>query len=427
MRNHSHSGNCPHHSGIGQKHAPSVIAATLLRCVTLILVLTLLLTRGAHELDAQRSDNAGHRYTYGQTLTVTLELPAGEEAPEATLYLQVNNAATSSHVVPMTDGTAIYERDLQKEPLPPYAVISYWWSYDSARGQALTDKRIFRYIDNRYDWQTISEGDISVHWITGERNWVSQAVVIARDSREEIAEALQAEVQTLTHIYIYPSESDLVSALQLSGHNWVEGVTYPALGVILIAVPPNADGILLMQRTIPHELTHQILYDLLGQQGYLALPAWLNEGLATHFERQPDPDLALALQTAQREGQLIPIDQLCFPFPEAPEQARLAYAESQSLLAYLEATSGWSSIRALLAAYRDGLACDSGVQHALHISLSQLERDWQAWLKSGGAMATSPSWRTLAATLNNSAPWLVLTAIVLLPALMGAFALSHRH
>jgi len=402
------------------------MATTPLRCVTLILALTLLLTNGADRLNAQRSDNAGYHYTYGQTLTISLNLPAGEETPEADLYLQVNNGPTSNHSVPVVDGTATYERDLQREPLPPYAVISYWWSYDSTHGQALTDKRIFRYVDNRYEWQTISEGDISVHWITGERNWVNQAVVIARDSREEIAEALQAEVQALTHIYIYPSESDLVSALQLSGRDWVEGVTYPALGVILIAVPPNADGILIMQRTIPHELTHQILYDLLGQQGYLALPAWLNEGLATHFERQPDPDLTLALQTAQREGQLIPIDQLCFPFPKAPEQARLAYAESRSLLAYLEATFGWSSIRALLAAYRDGLACDSGVQHALHISLSQLERDWQAWLKSGGAMVTPPPRGTLAAMLNNTGPWLILAAIVLLPTVMGVFALSHR-
>ena len=114
--------------------------------------------------------------------------------------------------------------------------------------------------------------------------------------------------------YIYPSLPDLQSALRLTGYEWVGGQAYPEIGVVLLAISPSSEAILKMKRDIPHELTHKVLYDLTGPQGYAAQPVWFVEGLASTFEHSPDPAYALALQRAPQDRSCSETT-LCHPFP----------------------------------------------------------------------------------------------------------------
>lgn len=369
-----------------------------------------------------------HHFTFGQTLTLDLELPARASADEATLYLDVNNERTTSYPVPVEDGHAVYDRDLQVAPLPPFADVTYWWTYTTAEGRTHeTERTPFRYLDNRYAWQAAGEGEVRVHWVSGETSRMVQALDTARVAMAEIDTALRPVFPDRVDIYMYPSEADLSTAMRLAGRTWARGVAYPELNVVLVAITPSDEAILAMQTDIPHELTHQALYNLLGPQGYGSLPTWLEEGLAIQFEQRPNPAYAGAVKQALAEDRLLPISELCVPFSEDYTAARLAYAQSASFVAYLRETYGWSGLQSLLSTYADGVACGSGTVRALGRELPELERDWQAWLAWADEPQTplAAAWRGVQSFWRDAGAWIVLLSALMLPAVI-AILFSRR-
>jgi hypothetical protein len=388
-----------------------------------LLGLLLLLAVTLSPVYAQAGVVADYTYTYSQTATFTLTFPPGTAPDTATLYIKVGTY-TQAYATPVVADVARQERNLGGEPFPPFTTISYWWDYQDAQGKTLTtDKQQFLYEDNRFAWETLSDGPITLHWVAGDKVLMNNALDIAQSAIVEIQETLQGPavdsvpiVESAT-LYIYPSLPDLQSALQLTGYEWVGGQAYPEIGVVLLAISPSSEAILKMKRDIPHELTHKVLYDLTGPQGYAALPIWLNEGLASIFERSPDPAYALALQRAVQDGNLIPMATLCHPFPAEADRALLAYAQSQSFVRYLQQTYGWTQIRALIDAYTNGLECSTGVKQTLGVDLSTLERDWRVWMEQQNQdSAVSATWTYVATIVRDLAPWLILIGLLCVPA-----------
>ena len=105
--------------------------------------------------------------------------------------------------------------------------------------------------------------------------------------------------------------------------------------------------------------------------------AWLNEGIATLAEINPNADYEHVLSDASNRGALIPMADLCASFPADSAQAFLAYAEARSFTTYLRDTYGAPALLNLAKIYAEGVDCDNGAQRALGTSLSQLELTWR--------------------------------------------------
>jgi hypothetical protein len=378
---------------------------------------------------AQAQPLLSHSYTYGQSALFRINVAGLPEGAAAELFLRVNDSYTESETTSLHEGSAAVSRDLESSPLPPFASITYWWTYQSPEGKVTeTPRQSFHYRDDRFTWQTAATDPVRIHWITGERAGMEQALDLAHDALGAIHAALQTPQIEMVDIFVYPSQTDLASAMQLGGHRWAGGVAYPELGVILIAAPANSDGLLAMQQDIPHELTHMALFNLLGSQGYAFLPMWLDEGLATYFETRPDPEYARAILTAQENNDLIPLTELCAPFPEDPVRAQLAYAQSGSLVHYLRRQYGWTAIRELLWAYADGQACSTGAESVIGQDLAQLEREWRLWIERDEQSITEEISATQAGVtlfLRDTGPWLMLLTALLVPVAL-VIATSRR-
>ncbi len=390
-------------------------------CFGCLIALLLAMLIGAAPVAAQAEVEATHAYTFGQRATFTLSLPATAEVDTATFYLRINQAQSEAYEVPIANGAGSYERDLTEAHFPAFAEITYWWEYEEVQGQKhKLQETTFLYQDNRYRWQTLENGKVIVNWVAGETNLMVTALDVAQSARAEIQNALQTTGGDVVRLYIYPSQSDLQSALRLTGYEWLGGLAYPDIGVILLNIPPTDEAVVKMRRDIPHELTHKALYDLVGATGYDAQPIWLREGLASHFEQSPDASYALALEEARQENHLIPMSELCHTFPTASEDVILAYAQSQSFIQYLQRTYGWTRVRALIAAYADGLDCSVGATQALGSDLATLEREWRVWLEHKGEPTQTPQqrWASVIVLLRDIAPWMLLTALVGLPGLL---------
>ena len=86
----------------------------------------------------------------------------------------------------------------------------------------------------------------------------------------------------------------------LGGEEWVGGHTAPQIGVVLVAIAPDAN-ISEMQTKHPHELTHVMLYRSLGEN-YARQPAGLIEGVSSMVESYANPDYKHALDIASKNG-----------------------------------------------------------------------------------------------------------------------------
>jgi hypothetical protein len=343
---------------------------------------------------------------YSVAKQVTFTLQAAVPVQVTKLYLFFSAAGderTESFEVPFEqDGdtlNATYLHDLRSSPLPAFDTITFWWKIEYGGESYTTEEELFKYVDDRFAWEQLDdeENHIAVHWIKeqGDSKFGQTALDIARSSLKDINAELRAPLPESITIYIYDTQENLKGAMELTGQNWASGQAHPDLGVIVVAIPANNFYISQMERYIPHEITHLLVYQIVTPAGYRYVPEWLDEGLATANERLPNTDYALALDEARQQGQLIPLEDLCVPFSPDAQTAFLSYAQSGSVVKYIRGRYGAPGIRDLLAAYADGASCTSGVEQTLGISLNALESDWRTSLEplpQPEPQTPSPAW-----------------------------------
>jgi hypothetical protein len=327
-----------------------------------------------------------HSYSFGQHIRFTAELASATPITKVTLlFAEADDLRIFSADLPIpgnrTELQVTYTLDLKEYPLRPYARVEYWWQAESRDGARLETERVsFVYADNRYNWLHVAEDGIAVYYAADEPTLGHTALRVAKEGLARMADLLPAPLTEPISIYIYPTAEELRSALRLAGREWIGGHADPDWSVILVSANGSPTSLLALQSTIPHEMAHLIVYHAAGGK-HNQVPVWLHEGLAVRNEPRPDPTFGVALEEALRNGALVPLESLCASFPAEEGAAVQAYAQSASVVRYLQNQFGNQQLKALLGAYGDGADCDGGVQRVLGLSLSQLEAAWLADLR----------------------------------------------
>ena len=250
------------------------------------------------------------------------------------------------------------------------------------------------------------------------RNVLDLALLTSREASQRLA----ANAPRRLNVYVYASAEDFQLVQDQLGPLWISGHADPVSGVVLTWLPSGEEAGAAAARTIPHEVGHMALYaaaEAVQVGGYRNLPPWLNEGFASSLELNPNPDYAALLRRAAAEDQLIPLENLCRPFPTQGSQAILSYAQAADFSRYLDRQYGDAGLQALVSAYARGGGCVQGSNLApINRSLTDLENDWQG---SGLTLAG------LIPNLNTVASWLaVLGAIMVGPLILLISALRTR-
>ncbi|MCK4489915.1 MAG: hypothetical protein KAU23_06620 [Anaerolineales bacterium] len=332
----------------------------------------------------------GVEYTFGGELVFRIEIESEVPVSQITLVLQAPGISTFvGEVLFISPGQAQFVYDSAQRPLPAFSNISYSYHLTLENGESVeTPGYSFTYLDNRYNWQELIEEPFNIYWYEGEIILAQEVLDAAVSGLDQVLELLQqpAENKPIV-IFIYSSEEELQSTLASVGQTWVGGHADPGLGSIVVSLPPGVDQSLEIQRLIPHEITHILLYRFMGME-YQYLPAWFNEGLASQMEAFSRPDYDLVLEKAEGERGLIPFAHLCIAFPVDSDLALLSYAQSNSLLDYIQREYGVTGIQAMIYAYDQGVSCERGVEVALGITLEGLENDWKQDVFSRGRNLT---------------------------------------
>ncbi len=392
------------------------------RTLVNLLLLTVLCFGFARQVEAQESIEVVDvqiGYKFGEEIRFSAQVKASSPI-QGVLLIFRDVKEENTRIVPLEvdeEGRVHYIYDASKNLLRPFAEILFWYQVTLENGESKTSSEyIIPYVDNRFEWETREENNIRVHWSEGDEAFGLAALDTARAGLIKTGGLFPVDLRQAIDIYIYPSPADLQDALFMGGETWVAGHASPALGVVLLAIAPSTQQKILMQQQIPHELAHVLLYRYVGEN-YNRLPPWLLEGIASIAELYPNPDYQLALERAEEDGSLIPISELCQPFPQDASQAFLAYAEAKSFTHYLHTNYGSSGLDDLIIAYADGLSCDAGVMRVFNQTLNYLDTHWQESVL--GANLLELAWRAIL-------PYFLLLVVLLAIPLAEALPRKRR-
>lgn len=351
----------------------------------LLLGLLLLLSGQVAAQTEEVNFSSTAEYDFGQRLRFHLTAEPGKRIERATLFFRATEFTNTFTLDVLVEQPAdrlevSHMVDLTQVRLAPFTTVTFWWVLVTEDGlEIMAPEQRFVYEDDQFEWRTLAQDGVTVHW-TGDNPGMGR---LALDIVTEAWPRLRA-IMPITEemgnfdIYIYPSSADLRAALRLAGRDWVGAHAAPELGVILVTAVNSRTAATDLRQSIPHELVHFLLYGIAGP-AYETVPAWFNEGLATYAEKTPNPNYEPILATAVAGQATLPFSELCHSFPADGEQTLLAYAQSVSLIRFIQANYGNRALNAMVAAFADGANCDTAVRRTLQLSLAELN---QAWLSN---------------------------------------------
>ena len=382
----------------------------------LLMILTSLITLDRLYADGITIEPAEPRYQFAEWLAFTARASSTISITQATVFYQAGSALPVSQ--PADRFVAATQVDLSATIVfsgakpAAFSIITYWWEVtDQAGHQQRSELRTLKYIDNRFTWQNLEQDHARVYWYQGDSTLGASAARKVADTLPRLQQQLGVAPPDKLDVYLYASLDALRSAVELAGRDWLGGQARPELGVILIAVPSGPNAETQLQRDLPHELTHLMMY-MAAYPRYDAVPAWLDEGLATLNEAEPNPAQAVALQQSLTTGQTVPLEALCGGLSTDATAVLAAYAQSRGVVQQIVDTYGSTGIQALLAAYRDGATCAGGVERGLNTTLAGLDLKWRA--AQGPASGAT-------ALAKGLGPWLLIWLAVALPLLALLF------
>ncbi len=263
--------------------------------------------------------------------------------------------------------------------LPPGTTVTYWWSIDNADGaEADTPVQTLNFDDQRYSWRTTEQSQITLRWYDGGDGFSGALMTAAVQATERMREDVGAGLDMPVEIYVYATYDDLRGAMVFP-QEWTGGAAYPEYGSIAIGIPLS--GLDWGKRAIAHEIAHVVVHQAIFSGYGIELPTWLDEGLAMYSEGALSSDFSVRLQNAIDQDRVFTVRSLSSSFPADEESARLAYAQSYSLVSFLlEEHGGRDKMIELLSAFKSGSGYVEALDVVYGLDIDQLNSQWREYV-----------------------------------------------
>jgi hypothetical protein len=261
--------------------------------------------------------------------------------------------------------------------LPPGSVVDYWWNIEDASGDRLETSPVqVQFDDNRYDWRSLTEGNLTLYWYSGSDAFAQELMATAQGAMAKLADDTGAELERQAKLYVYANASDLQGSM-IYPQEWTGGVAFTRYSTMAIGIAPS--DIDWGKRAIAHELTHLVIHQI-TLNPYNDLPVWLDEGLAVRSEGLLDPTYSTYLARAISTNSLISVQSLASPFSAFSDEAVLSYAESYSLVDFLITGYGQDKMAELLSVFRQGSGYDEALEDVYGFDMDGLNSLWLAYV-----------------------------------------------
>lgn len=327
--------------------------------------------------------SAAHRIEFPDRIVLNLEAEPVEDVADVRLFYTLGGQDTVVYGYPTvldgSDGVAAEFVIPTRSPnfIPAGVDIRYHYVFRQSDGSLLeTDTFTVEYLDPRYDWERYDAGAFEVLWHDRPRSLV-----------EGVADEVSVGLRPALEMFGLKSPGKMKAVIVNGGKE--AGRTFPRVSQaasdghlyggfafgdydVFALAGLSVDGML-------HEMTH-LLIDEAIDSPRAKVPAWLNEGIAMHFERGSRRRES-SLSRAAASGSLIPLHSMG-SVPGRPEDVRLFYAQSESIVTFMVETYGAERMSSMLQALNGGQSIEASIQSAYGVPITQIEADWKEGVRS---------------------------------------------
>ncbi len=201
-------------------------------------------------------------------------------------------------------------------------------------------------------------------------------------ARQRVLEMLERARRAIGEALGHPGRQPVVVVLfteeefhrATGSRHWVGG-TYD--GRLKLPVPAAADlsgeDLARLESAVRHEMAHVTLRELLPE-----CPAWLNEGIAQHFEREVADFTALRVSLGEGRDRRVEFGELPARLwqVEDEELARWTYLQAYGLVEYLVRRFKEFRLRLLIDAIRAEGSLEGAFRKTYGLTLEELEAAW---------------------------------------------------
>ena len=231
--------------------------------------------------------------------------------------------------------------------------------------------------DDRFEWRTIEEDLVRVHWYEGDDAFAQSAADVANTAIDQAAELLGSTLPEPVDLFVYATQDALLDAVAPNREN-IAGQAHSTIATMFVWLPPDQDpGFSAV--VVAHELTH-LVFNETTDNPYHGPPRWLNEGIAVYLSEGYSLEWSSVVNSAVRDGSLIPLDGLAGFFPSPVDQFTLAYGESVSAVDYFIRTYSDQTLWDLVRSYAQGVSDDDAFTAATGSDVAAFNAAWMASL-----------------------------------------------
>lgn len=365
------------------------------RTITLFILFGLIFAPLQNVFAAPRADVQDDRVTFAFPETATFSATLKSTAEITSVVLEYGTeqqtcgeviAKAFPQFTPSTTVDAQWVWDMrQSGSLPPGAAVWWRWHYtDSSGAEFVSDKQTATWLDDVHDWQTVSSGNLSIHYYGKDKTFAQSMLDAGLEGLRRNKEQAGLVNEDEMNVYVYPSYSDMQEAV-LYEPSWTGGQAYSDFNIVIMGIS-NSDSTW-DKNTVIHELTHLLVghftFSCIG-----TLPGWIEEGLAMFSEGQLDSGMQSVLDQALNDNNLITLRSLNGGFSELPDKANLSYSQSYSVVKFMIDTYGQQKMTDLLIALRDAKPIDQALLEVYGFDTDGLD---SAWRESVGAAPLTAS------------------------------------
>lgn len=249
----------------------------------------------------------------------------------------------------------------------------------------------------------VRSGPVTVIHAEGDAGYARAVAALAATAHGRIRRDLKLEHQVEAAIILLTANSPAATREEWARRlpSWMAGAALPAQQLIIVRVAPGQtpNG---LEPLLAHELTHVILKA--DYREHDAWPLWFQEGLAMRESRTEGLREYVTLSAAALFDRMLPLESLSVSFPAAETEARLAYAQSASFLAFLDANYGKGRFTVLMRELR-GRSFENAFRLAYRAGIGAAEGQWLRWVNRRFAWVP--------AATSETAFWLLITLLFL--------------
>jgi len=259
--------------------------------------------------------------------------------------------------------------------LVPGVDITYSWEIQDAAGQKLeTPEARYTYRDDRFRWESMSEGNVTLYYYSGSEQSNRGLLRAARETIDRMSQIIGTTVDLPVKVWAYNSASEMRAAI-LSNRRIPPNANNPTtLGEVVYSdtalVSRDTQALDIVRHEVTHIVMRQATKGALGDP-----PAWLDEGTAVYAQNSLLPDETQALDLAIRRGRPLSIFSLSSSTLTQTDTS-LFYAQAWSTVKYLIDAYGAAKFAQFIAAFR-AETTNGALQKAYGLDQLGLENEWR--------------------------------------------------